>query len=123
MIIHLVLAKLIASIHLVAVAILLFGWALPPRFLPIHLLCIGLTVIQWRLNNNQCLLTQLQNALEKGTSKKEEQEAEFTKALLKKVGIELTDQQLFVFIYSLMALSFLISLRYFVIWLREINYL
>jgi hypothetical protein len=109
---NLVLARIVCIIHLLAIGFIVFGWLLPQNFLIFHITFVPLTFLHWKTNNNRCVLTQLQKYFEKGKVKKAE-EGDFVRSLFKKMGLELSNKQLFFVIYGLMFLSLFISiLRY-----------
>ena len=58
------LAEFLKISHLLIVAFVLFGWASP--FFPLlaaHLIFVPLMILQWRLANDECLLTRWENRL------------------------------------------------------------
>jgi len=103
------LAKLISLTHMSAILFLVFGFILPKVFLTFHIVAIILTVFQWKVNNNQCLLTQWQQRLEK-KNQFNELEGHFTQNLMKKMGFDLNRSQLFYLIYGVLFLSLNLSL-------------
>ena len=110
------LVKTISWVHILCIVYLLFGFLSPLPLLIFHLLAIPAVIMQWRMNNNQCVLTQLQKkveALDKNASK--ELEGNFTKELFLKWGIILTDKQLLFVIYGLLISSWCVSFSRFIL--------
>ncbi len=102
-------AKLISLTHFSAILFLVFGFLISKAYLVFHIVAIVLTVFQWKVNNNQCVLTQWQHRLEK-KNKSIELEGHFTQNLIKKMGFDLNRQQLFFLIYGVLFLSLNLSL-------------
>ena len=76
-------AKIVSLIHLASVGFVLFGWAAPlETVLYVHLAFIPLLIVQWKFNDETCLLTNLENYLLDTKKSKSEQDGEFTKKLL-----------------------------------------
>ena len=105
------MAGLIAFIHLMCLLFLIFGFFFNPPITFFHLIAIPAVTTHWWLNNNQCFLTQLQKKFEANTSEiTKNLEGSFTRSILLKVGISLTDQQMKLLIYSVMGVSWALSL-------------
>ena len=102
------LGKIIGTLHIVSILFLIFGCLLSKSFLIVHLILIPIVIIQWLLNKDQCVLTQLQWALEGRTAPSGEQ-GQFIKSLFNKIGWSFSDKQLFFIIYGIMIGSGLIS--------------
>ena len=77
----------------------------------IHVIAIPAVIIHWWMNNNQCILTQLQKKFEIEDPDKKDLEGNFTREVLLKFGISLSDKQLKILIYVVMAVSWSLSLR------------
>ncbi len=103
--IRIFLAKALAFLHLFSILFLVFGFLLPKPFLIYHATLILLTIFQWKMNNNQCLLTQWQHFLENNKDDKKLQGA-FTEALFHRLGLKLNPSQLFFVIYGILLTSF-----------------
>ncbi|MCJ8277583.1 MAG: DUF2784 family protein [Bdellovibrionales bacterium] len=105
------MAQSIALFHLLCLLFLVFGFLLTGPVTYFHLIAIPAVILHWWMNNNQCILTQLQKKYEvKDKNQEETLEGNFTRDLFLKLGIELSDQQLMVVIYLVMALSWTLSL-------------
>lgn len=106
--IRLFFAKSIFYIHLAFVIFFIFGWLLPKSFLLLHIISIPLVILQWRLNHDQCVLTQIQAKLE-GVELDHSEEGTFVKDLFSRLGMEFSRGQLMMIIYGLLLLSGLVS--------------
>lgn len=104
------LAKTVSWLHLFCIVYLVFGFLSPKSALLFHLIAIPVVILQWRLNKDQCVLTQLQKKLESSSPTQSiKQDSNFTKELFLKWGIELSNKQLFMVIYGLLSISWMIS--------------
>lgn len=91
-------------LHAAAVLYLCFGWLLPKAHLYFHLIAIGITLLQWKLNNDQCVLTQIQHYFEKDL-REVSVKSPFIESLFNSVGFKLKPKALFVIIYGTLLLS------------------
>ncbi len=71
--------------HLSIVLFISFGFLLPKHLLPYHIILVLLLLFHWKINDNSCIVTQIQEELagSKDTS--------FTHNLFKRIGIEIPD--------------------------------
>ncbi|MDB2447303.1 DUF2784 family protein [bacterium] len=110
--------KLLGLLHFAVLLFLLFGWvSTNNNVLMTHIFTVLLIMLQWKLNDGTCLLTNLEHYLKRkfgiaDTEEKvsKEEEERFTEKLLSKIGLKLTDMQLKVLIYSLLYLSIFTSI-------------
>ena len=106
------MSSIIGFIHLLCLVFLVFGFLFNSPITYVHLLAIPLVIVQWWFNNNQCILTQLQNKFNtKIEDPFENLEGNFTRDLLSKVGLTLTDKQLQILIYAVLFISWTLSLK------------
>ena len=95
-------SKIVHNFHLATVVYLLFGWILPSQRI-ILVFLIPSTQFQWLLNDNQCVLTQMEHLLlknEKQVAKKKDDKDDdeeivddsFIGTTLKKCNIDLSDR-------------------------------
>lgn len=107
----------IRVIHFFLLIFLLLGWLFSSQnILLIHLLLIPLVILHWWTNSGACFLTQIEHRLSRVSSyTRRESQGEFSRSLLAKLfGIELTNRQLAVLIYSCLVLSWMLSLLRFI---------
>lgn len=102
------LAKGIGFLHLGAIVFLLSGWLLPIEWLWLHLMAVPAVIVQWWMNQNQCVLTQWQHRLQ--GHRPSEAEGAFVRDLFAKLGLKPSDRQLFLIIYGALAFSWALSL-------------
>ena len=104
------LVLIIRFIHLFSLLFVIFAWLLPYRLATIiHLFFVPLMIVQWKLNQNRCLLTDLENYLD-NTSVQQEPGG-FIKSILKKFYDPLpSEQKIKITIYTALLISYLISL-------------
>ena len=104
---------LIRLCHYVILIFVIFGWVFRSQnILFTHLVIIPLVILQWKINQGRCYLTDLENYLKKTDDMKLENQSEgFIHQILRRVfRIQITANQLLFYIYLVMAVSFLISL-------------
>lgn len=106
---RIVLAKVIATLHFASILFLIFGWLLPLEWLIFHVVSIPLVILQWKINDDQCYLTQWQLQLE-GSPLDPSQEGQFVKSLMARTGLNLGRSHLFILIYGALFLSVGLSL-------------
>lgn len=58
------LKKVVYLIHKLFVYFLIFGAFLPEKYLFYYIIAWPITYIHWQINNNRCILTQLEYALD-----------------------------------------------------------
>ena len=97
-------AKMVYFTHIASILFLVFGCLLPLGWLKIHLIALPVVMVQWWVNSDRCVLTQLQYWLEGETVQKGEEGA-FIKVLFGRVGINPTRGQTLALVYG----SFFVS--------------
>lgn len=104
--------KLVSILHLLVIVFVLFGWLIGiSEVLIIHIVFIPLMIIQWRFNNDTCVLTNVENSLREGQVEKEQQQGKFIKSLLAKVFDPLpADEVIKTWLYRVLWTSMMISL-------------
>ena len=100
---------LIESIHLlISFYLLLGGYFIPNKYLPVYLLSIPYIIIDWNDKDGLCWLTKLNNMIKYKTLNpevKEEIENYFIKNTLQKIGIIIESKTLTFTLYVLFLLS------------------
>lgn len=102
----------IRATHYAVLLFIVLGWIFVKKeILVIHMVMIPLVILQWKINNGRCLLTDLEHYLVPAVPEESEEQSEgFVARILKTVlKIELSPSQLMSFMYSVMALSFSVS--------------
>ena len=99
----------IESIHLlISFYLLLGGYVIPNKYLPVYLLSIPYIIIDWNDKDGLCWLTKLNNMIKYKTINpevKEEIENYFIKNTLQKIGIIIESKTLTFTLYVLFLLS------------------
>jgi len=108
--------KALKLLHIAIMVFLVLGWLLPAPWLPFHMLFLIATVVHWQFNQGKCIITDWEASvshsmpIEHSTKDTEPSQGQFTRGLFKKIlGREPSDQFLFLFIYSVLITSFIIS--------------
>jgi hypothetical protein len=104
-------------LHKIIVYFIIFGCLLPKKYLPFHLASWPIVYIHWKLNDNKCILTQLEHWLKDGTSMKDapkigekrDDDFYFTKKTLGNLSINLSDEDIDNLVYLVFSISWLIS--------------
>ena len=98
------LIAILKYLHLATVLFLLLGaLSNQPTLLAAHVLLVPLVMLQWRLNDGTCILTNLENKLQHAEKPKNEQQGQFIKGLLAKVCKELpSDQKIKFWLYAIL---------------------
>lgn len=104
-------------VHKLLVYFITFGCILPVKYLPFHLIMWPIVYIHWKLNDNKCVLTQLEQWVKDGTSMKdvrkvgEKRDCDFyfAKKTLNDYSITVTDDDIDKLIYIIFSISWLIS--------------
>ena len=107
-IMKLILAKFVFFLHLSTIAFLVFGCLLPRNFLVVHMISIPIVILQWWLNADQCILTQIQYWLEGRTLVRGEG-GTFVKTLFASMGLQPSRTQLIMIVYGFIILSGVVS--------------
>ncbi len=109
--------RTIRLLHHAIVLFVLFAWALPlPELWAVHIIFIPLMIVQWKLNKDMCLLSNLEHALLGNGFYPQEEEVSFVKSLLARFIDPLpSDRLIEAGMYLLMAVSWTIS------WLRFVS--
>ncbi|MCB0331865.1 MAG: DUF2784 family protein [Bdellovibrionales bacterium] len=77
------LVLFIRALHYLIVAFNLFAWLCSDSLvLKIHLWFIPLMILQWKLNRNACVLTNLEQVLLGKPARGQEEESQFIKSML-----------------------------------------
>ncbi len=77
------LVSLLRVIHYFIVGFNLFAWLCPHALvLKVHLWFIPLMILQWKLNRNTCVLTNVEQMLLGKPARSEEEESQFIKSML-----------------------------------------
>jgi hypothetical protein len=50
-------------IHKLIVFFLLFGWLLPIKYIHLHIIAVPIILVHWQLNNNKCIVTEIEHYL------------------------------------------------------------
>jgi hypothetical protein len=105
-------------LHLVILALIMLGWSAPWRgVLIFYLIFIPATVLHWKLNNDACILNNLENRLRFGVWRAPErnpEEGAWLRTLIKNTtGIALGRGAMDAVIYSAMALFWCLALVHF----------
>lgn len=96
---------LLDIIHYIITIFCLFGWIIPNCYVLVFHASISIVVIiHWITNNNECILSQLNN----------ESRGEFTKNLLSLIGVkfdlDIDKYSLYVLSYTILSIIVIISL-------------
>ena len=104
------MVRLISTVHLACLLFLVLGFLLPVSLVYYHLFAVPIVILQWWFNNNQCILTQWQKKFEPDFKDSDEKiEGHFTRELLLKAGLKLTDLQIQILIYVVLLISWGLS--------------
>jgi len=103
-----ILAQLVFILHILSIAFFTLGWLLPMQWLIVHICSVPLVILQWKFNNDQCVLTQVQLKLE-GKVVESDEQGQFIKGLFEKINLNLSHTQLFLVIYGLLFFSLFLS--------------
>lgn len=106
--VSLALAKFVFALHLFMMVVLIFGWMMPPWFLKFHMILVPACIVQWWLNNDQCILTQIQYHFE-GRKVEPGEQGQFIKGLFMKFGVNPSETFLLILVYGIMITSFSLS--------------
>lgn len=88
------LANLINFIHTIFVLLMQYGFILPKSFLKYYLLLWPITLLHWKLNNNNCILTQIELKL-RGIKEDKDYNYPFMKKLYFNIfNLDLTTKQI-----------------------------
>ena len=104
-----VTSQFICFIHLFCIVFLITGALWPRSFLIFHLVATPLVILQWVLNKNQCVLTQIQHRIE-GRELNNEQDGQFVRELFGKIGLSPSEKWLRMVVYVPLVLNWLVAL-------------
>ena len=106
------LIHLIRFIHYFIFFFVLIGWLFNNKIILIsHLVFIPIMLLHWKLNNNTCFLTNLENSLKDKNSKEEKTEGVFVKSILSICFNTVpSDEKLRLLIYLTISLAWIVSL-------------
>ena len=103
--------NLLESIHLlISFCVLLGGYFIPSQYIPVYLLSLPYIIIDWNDNDGLCWLTKLNNMIKYRTLNpvtQDENENNFIKDTLEKIGIIVEVKKLTFILYLLIILSWL----------------
>lgn len=99
----------IRATHHAILLFVVFGWMFAQQEILIaHMITIPFVILQWKMNEGRCLLTDLENHF---LSEREDSESDgFVKGLIHKIfKVQPTENQVLGLMYAVMMISFLIS--------------
>ena len=110
-----IILYLVILLHKLIVYFTIFGWLMPIKYVKMHLLCFPLILIHWQLNDNKCILTQLEHHLknvanESPTVDKDHEISDFNIRLLKQFGFNTNLKNIHKYIIIFISICWLISL-------------
>jgi hypothetical protein len=91
------------------------GFLLPEKYLPFHLLVWPIVYTHWQFNDDRCILTQLELKIKNGSAKDapfahdHSSDYYFMKKILADFNIELSNNAMSYFTYSLFTIAWIIS--------------
>lgn len=101
-------SEIISKIHTMSIFYLIFGWIFQSQRIVLVFL-IPTIQFQWLINNNQCVLTQIeQNLLRKETNKNIIHDS-FIGKMFKKYNLDITERNRELLINNILYSSFMIS--------------
>ena len=118
-------SEIINKLHIVVYLYFVFGWLLSETSCKFLLFCSPTAMAQWGINNDKCILTQLEDKYKKEEmnikilkkdddqiaekDKEKEEGGSFTRNMFKKFGIEITERGTNILTYMIAYHSFLQS--------------
>lgn len=102
-------STIVNKFHTIIYLYLIFGWLISLNSCKVLVGLSPTVMVQWGVNDNKCILTQLEKYLIKKEKKNIIQETSFTGDTLKKLNIIITPQQITFLSYLVLYHSFLQS--------------
>lgn len=100
---NIILGNLIGILHGIFVFLMMFGFVLPGSLLKYYLLLWPLTWLHWQINDDKCILTELEYKLKGKTEipkSKSDHNYPFMRKLYSMFNINLTDNEIHMFIIT-----------------------
>lgn len=111
------LARIVHLVHYFFMLFTIFGWIIPKtQALIFYLIWIPSIILQWKANDDTCILTNLENYFRNGQWKADpsEEEGGFVNSVFQNVfGITLTDRVLAYIIYGVMGLGWVLGVIHY----------
>lgn len=114
-----VFIKEIHIIHRIIVYFILFGFLLPINFIHIHTIFLPMVYLYWKLNNDSCILTEIEYKLKNIDHENTQNELNypFIKKIFSEFGFTLTNKQMdkFITIYLITVwfISIILLIKYY----------
>ena len=109
-----IIITVVHIIHRLLVYFMMFGFIIPHKYLFLHIITFPFVYLHWQLNNDKCILTELEYKL-KGIDYKfvpktsDDHDYPFMRKIFSDFGLNLTDQQIHKFIIKYLTGAWFIS--------------
>lgn len=101
-------SEIISKIHIISIWYLIFGWIFQSQRI-ILVFLIPTIQFQWLINNNQCVLTQIEQKLLREKTNENIIHDSFIGGMLKKYNLDMTEKNRELLINCVLYSSFIIS--------------